>query len=53
MEKTKEIEAYLSLQIKLVLLKYVSCFKSITKVLRDFKILKSTFDADGKIGFIA
>lgn len=59
MEKTKEIKAYLSLQKKLVLLKYVSGFKSITKALREFKIPKSTFykwkkafDADGEIGLL-
>lgn len=59
MEKTKEIKAYLSLQKKLVLLKYVSGFKSITKALREFRIPKSTFykwkkafDADGEIGLL-
>jgi transposase len=59
MEKTKEIKAYLSLQKKLVILKFAKEFRFITKTLKDFKIPKSTFytwkkafDKDGEIGLL-
>lgn len=57
MEKTKEIGAYLSLQKKLVVLKYAKEFKSVTKALLEFKIPKSTyylwkksFEENGEMG---
>jgi transposase InsO family protein/transposase-like protein len=59
MEKTKEIQAYLKHQKKLVILQYAKEFKSISKALKEFKVPKSTyykwkkaFDKDGTSGLL-
>ena len=57
MEKTTEVKAYLSQAKKLLVLQYAKDFKSVNKVLSDFKIPESTyyhwkkaFDKDGASG---
>lgn len=59
MEKTNEVKAYLKYQSKLVILKHINEFKSVTKALSEFKIPKSTYytwkkayDKDGEQGLI-
>lgn len=59
MEKTVEIKAYLNHQRKLLILQYVKDSKSVNRVLRDFKIPKSTyykwkkaFDKEGPSGLL-
>jgi transposase len=59
MGKTNETLAYLSFQKKLVFLKHVKEFKSITRALKEFRIPKSTyykwkkaFDKDGENGLL-
>lgn len=59
MENTKKKKAYLSYQGKLVILKHIKKFKSITKTLSELNIPKSTyykwkkaFDKDGEQGLL-
>lgn len=59
MEQTKEIRAYLRFQKKLIILKHVKEFKSVSKTLAEFNIPRSTyykwksaFDKDGEKGLM-